>query len=53
MEQKKLVKFGLSTGNFRAYVGMIEDEITSFLQNDPAFPILQDQESTKWSLPGL
>lgn len=48
MEQKKFVKFGLSTENFRAYVGMIEDEITSFINNDSAFSIFQDKKSTEW-----
>jgi len=48
MEQKKFVKFGLSTDNFRAYVGMIEDEITSFINNDPAFSVFQDERSTEW-----
>lgn len=48
MEQKKFVKFGLSTENFRAYVGMIEEEITSFLNNDPAFSAFQDKKSSEW-----
>ena len=48
MEQKKFVKYGLSTDNFRAYVGMIEDEITTFINNDPAFSTFQDKKSTEW-----
>jgi sterol 14-demethylase len=48
MEQKKFVKFGLSTDNFRAYVGMIEEEITTFINNDPAFSVFQDKQSTEW-----
>lgn len=27
MEQKKFVKFGLTTENFRRYVGLIRDEV--------------------------
>lgn len=34
MEQKKFIKFGLTTENFRAYVGMIAEETHSFLHND-------------------
>jgi sterol 14-demethylase len=34
MEQKKFIKVGLTTENFRAYVGMIADETSSFFQND-------------------
>jgi sterol 14-demethylase len=37
MEQKKFVKVGLSMENFRAYVGMIEEEIEDFIRSDPAF----------------
>lgn len=37
MEQKKLIKTGLSTDNFRIYVGQITDEVRSFIQSDPAF----------------
>lgn len=48
MEQKKFVKFGLSTDNFRAYVGMIEEEITNFLNNDLTFSVFQDKSSTEW-----
>jgi len=48
MEQKKFVKFGLSTDNFRAYVGMIEDEITAFINSDSAFSAFQDKKSNEW-----
>ena len=48
MEQKKFVKYGLSTDNFRAYVGMIEDEITTFVNKDPTFSVFQDKKSTEW-----
>jgi sterol 14alpha-demethylase len=37
MQQKKFVKFGLNTDNFRAYMGMIEDETFQFISTDPAF----------------
>ena len=48
MEQKKFVKFGLSTDNFRAYVGMTEAEIINFINDDPAFSVFQDKRSTEW-----
>lgn len=41
MEQKRFVKVGLSVENFKAYVGMIEEEIEDFLARDPAFTVLQ------------
>lgn len=41
MEQKKSAKVGLSTENFRAYVGMIEEEVEDFLKSDPAFSVFQ------------
>jgi len=37
MEQKKFVKVGLTIENFRAYVGMMEDEVEQFIKTDPAF----------------
>ena len=48
MEQKKFVKFGLSTDNFRAYVGMIEDEVTNFLQTEPSFRVFQMNDINEW-----
>jgi sterol 14-demethylase len=42
MEQKKFVKVGLSADNFRAYVGMIEDEVEEFMKHDSAFRVLQE-----------
>jgi sterol 14alpha-demethylase len=48
MEQKKFVKVGLSTENFRAYVGMIEDEVDGFLKNDPAFSVYQTDDINEW-----
>lgn len=30
MEQKKFVKFGLTTENFRRYVGLIRDEVREY-----------------------
>lgn len=30
MEQKKMVKFGLTTDNFRKYVGLIRDELVGY-----------------------
>ncbi|QRW13326.1 cytochrome P450 family protein [Ceratobasidium sp. AG-Ba] len=34
MEQKKFIKFGLTTENFREYVGMIVDETNTLLEKD-------------------
>jgi sterol 14-demethylase len=40
MEQKKFVKFGLSTENFRIYMHMIQEETTQMLQTDSTFKAL-------------
>ncbi|KAI0029351.1 lanosterol 14-alpha-demethylase [Vararia minispora EC-137] len=48
MEQKKFVKFGLSTDNFRAYVGLIEKEVSDFIDRDPAFRIYQINDINEW-----
>lgn len=48
MEQKKFVKFGLSTENFRAYVGMIEDEVKQFLKIDASFRTYQMNDINEW-----
>ncbi|KAG8780128.1 Lanosterol 14-alpha-demethylase [Serendipita sp. 398] len=45
MQQKKFVKFGLSTDNFRAYMGMIEEETIQFITQDPNFSIYQKPNS--------
>ncbi|EKM48304.1 uncharacterized protein PHACADRAFT_214862 [Phanerochaete carnosa HHB-10118-sp] len=49
MEQKKFVKFGLSTENFRQYVYMIEDEVTQFMKNDAGFKVFQMNDINEWS----
>lgn len=48
MEQKKFVKFGLTTENFRAYVGMVQNEITQFMEHDPAFRTWQMNDINEW-----
>ena len=48
MEQKKFVKVGLSVENFRAYVGMIEDEVEQFMKTDSAFLISQMNDINEW-----
>lgn len=48
MEQKKFVKFGLSTENFRAYVPMMEEEITQFMKNDAWFKVFQMNDINEW-----
>ena len=49
MEQKKFMKVGLSLDNFRSYVGMIEDEISQFMNNDSTFRIWQMDDINEWS----
>ncbi|KAK4046971.1 Lanosterol 14-alpha-demethylase [Microbotryomycetes sp. JL221] len=34
MEQKKFVKFGLTTDNFRRYVGLIREEVTGYFDRE-------------------
>lgn len=48
MEQKKFVKFGLSLDNFRAYVDMIEEEVSEFLNNDQNFRVYQMNDINEW-----
>ena len=48
MEQKKFVKVGLSVDNFRAYVGMIEEEVDEFMSTDPSFAACQDGNAREW-----
>ncbi|KAJ7762035.1 lanosterol 14-alpha-demethylase [Mycena maculata] len=48
MQQKKFVKFGLSTENFRAYVGMVEDEVEEFLKTDVRFRTYQQNDINEW-----
>ncbi|EPQ54358.1 cytochrome P450 [Gloeophyllum trabeum ATCC 11539] len=48
MEQKKFVKVGLSTENFRAYVGMIEQEVSDFFRRDPSFQVFQKNTTEEW-----
>jgi sterol 14-demethylase len=44
MEQKRFVKVGLSSDNFRRYIGMIEEEAEEFLKHDRAFQSASAQE---------
>ncbi|KAL4064368.1 cytochrome P450 [Scleroderma citrinum] len=48
MEQKKFVKVGLSTENFRSYIGMIEEEVQQFMNSDPAFVTYQKNVMNEW-----
>ena len=49
MQQKKFVKVGLSLENFRAYVGMIVEEVENFLKRDNAFHMVPLEESlSEW-----
>ncbi|TFK37250.1 cytochrome P450 [Crucibulum laeve] len=47
MEQKRFLQFGLSTTNFRAYVGMIEDETQHYIQTNFIFGAVNSRE--EWS----
>lgn len=48
MEQKRFVKVGLSTDNFKAYVGMIEEEVEQYLDHDASFREFQSNDITQW-----
>jgi sterol 14-demethylase len=48
MEQKKFVKVGLSTENFRAYMTMFEQEVDDFMRSDQAFIIWQMNDINEW-----
>lgn len=48
MEQKKFVKYGLSVDNFRAYVDMIDNEVTNFMNNDATFRAYQMNDINEW-----
>ena len=48
MEQKKFVKVGLSKDNMRAYVGMIEDEVSQYLRKEPSFRVFQMNDINEW-----
>lgn len=45
MEQKKLVKVGLSTENFKVYVPQITDEVEKFISKDPDFSAFQKNQA--------
>ncbi|KAJ7067082.1 cytochrome P450 [Mycena amicta] len=48
MQQKKFVKFGLTTETFRAYVGMIEEEVENFMHQDQRFRTYQQDDINEW-----
>ncbi|KAH9031787.1 cytochrome P450 [Lactarius pseudohatsudake] len=48
MEQKKFIKVGLSADNMRAYVGMIENEVSQYLRKDPSFRVFQMNDINEW-----
>ncbi|KAG6851134.1 hypothetical protein H0H93_001014 [Arthromyces matolae] len=48
MEQKRFVKVGLTSENFRTYVGMIEEEVEEYLAHDPLFSVFQANTVTEW-----
>ena len=48
MQQKKFIKVGLSTENFKAYVGMIDEEVEEFINHDSAFSVYQRGNVNEW-----
>ncbi|KAJ7073017.1 lanosterol 14-alpha-demethylase [Mycena amicta] len=48
MQQKKFVKFGLMTETLRAYVGMIEEEVETFMLHDQRFRTYQQDAIDEW-----
>ncbi|KAI0749434.1 lanosterol 14-alpha-demethylase [Daedaleopsis nitida] len=48
MEQKKFVKVSLTIDKFRAYVGMIEDEIRDYINTDSSFRTYQMNDINEW-----
>jgi sterol 14-demethylase len=48
MEQKKFMKVGLCMDTLRAYVGMVENEVSEFLKKDPSFRIFQMNDINEW-----
>lgn len=48
MQQKKFIKVGLSLENFRAYVGMIVEEVENVMKNDDSFRIYQMDDINEW-----
>jgi sterol 14-demethylase len=45
MEQKKLVKVGLSTENFRVYVPQITSEVVEFFKKEPDFAAFRKEQA--------
>ncbi|KAH9945357.1 cytochrome P450 [Epithele typhae] len=48
MEQKKFVKVSLTAEKFRAYVGMIDEEIKGYLGTDDSFRVYQMNDINEW-----
>lgn len=48
MEQKKFVKVSLTIDKFRAYVGMIEEEIRDYINTDSSFRTYQMNDINEW-----
>lgn len=48
MEQKKFVKVSLTIDKFRAYVGMIDDEVKDYLNTDASFKVYQMDDINEW-----
>ncbi|KAF5329994.1 hypothetical protein D9611_010426 [Ephemerocybe angulata] len=48
MQQKRFIKAGLSTDNLRAYVGMIEEEVEDYFNEESSFRTFQTNDVKQW-----
>ncbi|KAH7105856.1 cytochrome P450 [Auriculariales sp. MPI-PUGE-AT-0066] len=48
VQQKRFLRSGLTHSNFAAYVGQMEDEVSSLLTNDPSFVAFRSQDPSQW-----
>lgn len=46
MEQKRMVKFGLGTDNFRRYVDLIRNEVLGYVSKE----VFENDVSFEWTL---
>lgn len=49
MEQKRFVKVGLTVEHFRAYVAMIDKEVSDYFDSSPNFKTYQSGSTKEWS----
>ncbi|KAF8453954.1 hypothetical protein BGX38DRAFT_1174909 [Terfezia claveryi] len=53
MDQKRFMKFGLSSETFRAYVPLIVEEVETYLKNSPLFPARKGPVNLLATIPEL